>query len=333
MLLTNCRDCDCVDNSVKLINKPQKTQLLWITVALLAGFFVVEWSVGLWTHSLSLKADAGHILSDIAALGVSLIATLVQRRPATHKATFGYDRVEVLAALANGLLLIAIAIFIFWEAIHRFHNPENILGLPMLAVAGLGLIINLLNITLLHPHTHNDLNLQGVFLHIIADTGSSVGVLVAAITIHLWNWFWADAVISLIVAIFISISALPLIKESLKIILEYAPSSINPKEVEDALRLFPGVLEVEKLHIWTISSAKVMLCANLIVESATIEERDRLLRHLQAFIWQKFQIKDSTLQLTSTKSKAKIPNHPLFNQSLVSMLNSSKTSSQNQSKI
>ncbi|NJL11416.1 MAG: cation transporter, partial [Calothrix sp. SM1_7_51] len=268
------------------------------------------------------------ILSDIAALGVSLIATVLAQRPADNNATFGYSRVEVIAALANGLLLIAIAIFIFWEAIHRFLNPENIFGLPMLAVAGLGLVVNLLNITLLHPHTHNDLNLRGVFLHMLADTGSSIGILITAVAIHLWNWFWMDAAISLIVSIFISVSALPLIQESLKVLLEYAPSSVNPKEVEDALKVFPGVLKVEKLHIWTINSAKVMLCADLLVESETIEERDRLLQNLQIYLWQNYKINDSIFQLTNRKSKPKLPTHPLLNQSLVSMLTSSRESSQ-----
>jgi cobalt-zinc-cadmium efflux system protein len=320
----NCRDCECVNNPITLNSRSHKTRLLWITVTLLAGFFVVEWGVGLWTHSLSLQADAGHILSDVAALVVSLIATCLAQRPATGKATFGHSRIEILAAFVNSLILLAIAIFIAIEAINRFQTPETVLGLPMLGVAVLGLIINFLNITLLHSHSHSDLNIKGALLHIIADTGSSLGVLIAAVTIHLWNWFWADAAISFVVAIFIAFSALPLLKESLDVLLEYAPSSIEPISVETALKSLPGVVSVEKLYIWTISGGNIMLSAHLMVESTTIEERERMLRNLQLYLRQNFGINETTLQLTSRKFKAAIPTHPLFNQSLISMLSSTR---------
>jgi cobalt-zinc-cadmium efflux system protein len=329
MLSTNkCRDCECTSNPTKLGSHRQKTRLLWTTVVMLAGFFAVEWSVGLWTHSLSLQADAGHILSDVAALGISLVATCLAQKPPSGKATFGHSRVEILAALANSLILLAIAVFIASEAINRFQSPETILGLPMLAVAMLGLVINLLNITLLHSHSHNDLNIKGALLHVIADTGSSVGVLLAAVAIHFWDWFWADAAISFVVAIFIAFSALPLLKESLNILLEYAPSSIAPATVEAALKSFPGVVEVEKLYIWTINADNVMLSAHLVVESATIDERERMLRNLQVYLRQNFGINETTLQLTNRKFKPVIPIHPLFNQSLVSMLPSTKAVSQ-----
>lgn len=288
-------------------------------------FLIAEWSVGLWSQSLSLQADAGHILSDIAALTISLLASFLAQQPAKKKATFGNQRIEVLAALLNGLGLLAIAIFITWEAIQRWQHPAAILGIPMLAIAVLGLIVNLLNITLLHPHTHNDLNLHGVLLHIIADTASSVGVIIAALVVHLWDWWWADVAISIVVATFTGLSALPLVQESLKIFLEYAPESIDPVDVEISLKSFPGVVQVEKLHIWTISLDKVILSANLTVESATIQERDRLLTKLETHIRKTFQIAEITLQLTSYKNHSILPIHPLFNQDLVLMLSPNKT--------
>ncbi|MEH2077855.1 MAG: cation diffusion facilitator family transporter [Nostoc sp.] len=312
--------CGCVDDSVKIVNNQQKAKILWITVGLLAIFFVTEWSVGLWSHSLSLQADAGHILSDITALGISLLASFLAQQPAKKKATFGNQRIEVLAALLNGLILLAIATFIILEAIQRWQHPATILGLPMLGIAVLGLIVNLLNITLLHPHTHNDLNLRGALLHVIADTASSVGVIIAALTVHLWDWWWADVAISLVVAIFTGLSALPLVQESLKIFLEYAPESIDPLEVEISLKSFPGVVQVEKLHIWTISLNKVILCANLTVECATIQERDRLLNKLENHIRKTFHITEITLQLTSCRNPSLVQIHPLFNQDLVLML-------------
>ncbi|MEH1825695.1 MAG: cation diffusion facilitator family transporter [Nostoc sp.] len=316
--------CGCEHDSAKVLNNQQKSQVLWLTVGLLAVFFVAEWSVGLWSQSLSLQADAGHILSDIAALFISLLASFLAQQPAKKKATFGNQRIEVLAALLNGLGLLAIATFIILEAIQRWQHPAAILGLPMLGIAVLGLIVNLLNITLLHPHTHDDLNLRGALLHVIADTASSVGVIIAAIAVHLWDWWWADVAISLVVAIFTGLSALPLVQESLKIFLEYAPESIDPLEVEISLKSFPGVVQVEKLHIWTLSLNKVMLCANLTVECTTIQERDRLLNKLENHIRQTFNIAEITLQLTSYKKTSLIPIHPLFKQDLVFMLSHNK---------
>lgn len=317
--------CGCEDDSGKVFNNQQKSKVLWITVGLLAVFFIAEWSVGLWSKSLSLQADAGHILSDITALVISLLASFLAQQPAKKKATFGNQRIEVLAALLNGLGLLAIATFIIQEAIQRWQHPATILGLPMLGIAVLGLIVNLLNITLLHPHTHNDLNLRGALLHVIADTASSVGVIIAALAVHLWDWWWADVAISLVVATFTGLSAFPLVQESLKIFLEYAPESIDPVEVEISLQSFPGVVEVEKLHIWTLSLNKVMLCANLTVECTTIQESDRLLNKLENHIRKTFHITEITLQLTSCKKPSILPIHPLFNQDLVLMLSVNKT--------
>lgn len=313
-LLRRC-ECPIGDNPAVLAHQ-RKTQLLWITLALLAVFFIVEWTVGLWSHSLSLQADAGHMFSDVAALGISLIASWLAQQPAKGKATFGYRRVEILAALVNGLSLLFIAGFITWEAMQRWQSPNTILGLPMLVVATLGLIINLLNIAMLHPHSHDDLNLRGALLHIISDTVSSVSVIFAALAIHLWNWLWADLVVSLVVAILTALSTLPLIQESLKILLEYAPETVEPQEVETSLKSFAGVTEVEKLHIWTVGSGQVMLCANLTVECPTVEERDRLLRKLQNHLNRSFGITESSLQLTS-RTIAMKPLHPLFDISLV----------------
>lgn len=327
MLSLKWCECFCEDDSPQLISRQQKSKFLQMGVYVLTCFLVTEWSVGLWSGSLSLQADAGHILADVVALLISLLASFLAQQPAKNQATFGNQRLEVLAALINGLSLIAIASFIIWEAIHRWQNPEPILGLPMLLIAVLGLIINIFSIKLLHPHTHNDLNLQGVFLHVIADTLSSLSVIIAALLVHICHWFWADSVISLIVAVFIGLSALPLVKESLNIFLEYAPESIDPNEVNISIKSFPNVLQVEKLHIWKISSNSVMLCANLTVECATIGERDRLLKKLRTHLQKTFGITDITLQLTSYKSLVETSINPLLNQDLALMLSANQSRS------
>ncbi|ODG97968.1 cation transporter [Nostoc sp. KVJ20] len=327
MLSLKWCECSCADDSPKMISCQQKSKFLWIAVYVLVGFLVAEWSVGLWSRSLSLQADAGHILADVAALLISLLATIFAQQPVKSRATFGNQRLEVFAALINGFSLIAIANFIIWEAIHRWQNPEPILGLPMLFIAVLGLIVNIFSIKWLHPHTHNDLNLQGVFLHVIADTVSSVGVIIAALLIHIYHWWWADAAISLVVAVFIGLSALPLVKESLNIFLEYAPESIPPDQVEIFIKSFPNVLQVEKLHIWKINSNSVMLCANLTVECATIHERDRLLQKLQIHLQKTFGITEMTLQLSSYKSLSETSINPLLNQDLALMLSANQSRS------
>jgi cobalt-zinc-cadmium efflux system protein len=291
-----------------------------MTVGLLGIFFIAELGIGLWSHSLALLADAGHLVWDVAALGLTLLASWLAQRPAAPQATFGYRRVEILAALVNGLSLLAIALLIAWEAVARFQSPEPISGLPMLIGAAVGLAVNSLNVTLLHQHSYDDLNLRGAFLHVVADAASSVGVILAALAVYFLNWLWIDAGASLLVAGLTGLSAIPLIRESLEILMEYAPGSIDPAEVAATLKSFNAVERVEKLHIWTITSGQLMLCADLSVKSLSAEERDRLLKQLQTHLNQEFGISESILQLTSRDYTEPVALHPLFTRNLVSLL-------------
>lgn len=277
--------------------------------------------MGLSSHSLSLLADAGHLLSDVGALGLTLIASWFAQRPAQGRATFGHWRIEVLAALVNGVGLLIIATLIAGEAIDRFQSPQPVLNLPLLLGAGLGLIVNSLNLLLLHKHSQKDLNLRGAFLHVAADAASSVSILITAIVIANWQWFWIDAAGSLLIACLTGLSAIPLIWNSLEILLNYAPRSIDPTEVEAALAAFSGVRQVQKLRIWAISSNQVALSAHLLVESTDSQTRDRLLWQLEASLSETFGIQESTLQLTSREMSSSLNLHPLLNRSLVSYLN------------
>ncbi len=303
------------------VESRQKAKLLWLAIALLSSLFIVELLTGLFSHSLSLLADAGHLLSDIVALLISLMATKLAQKPATGKATFGHQRVEVLAALLNSLALLAIAFFIAKEAIFRFNSPETVLGLPMLIVAGVGLIVNGINLTLLHKASHHDLNLRGAFLHVVADTISSVGVIVAALVVYYCHWNWVDAVVSLAIAFWVSLSAIPLIKDSLNVLMEYAPPSLDPDQLEAYLLSFDAVEQVKKLQIWTIGSGQIALCIHLIVDANTGRESDRLVKQLQTHLEQEFNIYESTIQTTQRSSTEIIELHPLFNRSLIETLN------------
>lgn len=314
----------CCDFS-HLIDPPntdseQKTQKLWMAVGLLSCLFVAQLFTALLSHSLSLLADAGHLLSDVVTLLISLLAIRLGQRPAAGYATFGHRRVEVLVALVNGVALLAIALVIAKEAVERFQFPEPILGLPMLVVAGLGLAVNGINIALLHKASSNDLNIRGAFLHVVADTASSVGVIIAALLIYLFNWAWVDVVVGLIIACSISISAVLLVKDSLEVLMEYAPRSVNPTEVGAALKSFPGVCEVEKLRIWTIGSGQVALCAHLTVDVMGGGERDRLTKQLQTHLEQ-FGICETTFQLTCSNSTEIRELHPLLSGNLMTQVN------------
>lgn len=193
-----------------------KVRLLVTALILICSFAVAELGAGLFTHSLALVADSGHLASDCLALILALLATWL-----ANKSSQGNGRLEVVAALINSLGLVAIAIWIAWTAILRLNSPVvEILSLPMLATACVGLGVNSANIWLLHKDSHDDLNLKAAFLHIVADAASSIGVILAAIAVWAKHWLWADGVMGLLVAILIMISATPLIMQSFKLLIK-----------------------------------------------------------------------------------------------------------------
>lgn len=215
-----------VDLPQRSLHSPQfnqdhgsKVRLLTTVLVLVFSFSGIEIAVGWFSHSLALQADAGHLFSDCFALVLALGATWLSRRVQANNDAPNQQNFEAIAALINGLGLLWIAIWIAWEAIARLQSPApEILSLPMLITAIVGLGVNSMNISLLHNHSHHDLNLKGAFLHVFADAISSVGVIIAAIAVWSMNWLWADGVVSLLVAALILISAIPLITESSKML-------------------------------------------------------------------------------------------------------------------
>ena len=256
----------------------EKARLLWVALLLISGFAIAELTVGWFSHSLALLAESGHMLADALALGLALLATWIARFPASNQATFGYRRVEILAAFANGIGLAIVSVWIGWEAIARLQAPpDQILSLPMLITAIVGLGVNSLNAFLLHDNSHDDLNLRGAFLHMVADAISSVGVIVAAIAVWRFQWNWADGAISLGVAGLIGVSAIPLIRQSLQILLEKTPSHLDLAQIQAHLGSFAGVETVERLRVWSIALGQEALTAQLTVDLKDGLERDRLL--------------------------------------------------------
>ena len=268
---------------------------LAIVLALTATFTVVEVAGGLLTGSLALLADAGHMLSDNLSLGLALFAAWLAGRPATPERSFGYRRAEILAALANGVALVAISIWIFVEALSRLQEPTEVLGVPMLAVATLGLAVNAAGVLVLSRSGRENLNVEGALRHVIADALGSVGAMAAAGVIILTGWRYADPLISAAIGILILASSWTLLRDSTNVLLEAAPRGLNAEEVGRKMVAADGVTEVHDLHIWTITSGFPALSAHVLVghqENCHARRRD-----LEELLAHEFGISHTTLQV------------------------------------
>jgi cobalt-zinc-cadmium efflux system protein len=239
-------------------------RLTW-TLVLVVAYMLAEVVGGLLTNSLALLADAGHMLSDAAALGLSLFAMWIARRPPTSQKTFGYYRAEILAALINGATLIAIAFYIFWEAYRRFRDPPEVLGAWMMAVAIGGLGVNLVGLWILHGAREESLNVRGAWLHVLGDTAGSVGAIAAGIVIWTLGWNWVDPLASVLIGLLILVSSWRLLKETVGVLMEHAPAHIDVDDVRNAIMSVNGVVGVHDLHVWTITSGLESLSAHVTV--------------------------------------------------------------------
>jgi cobalt-zinc-cadmium efflux system protein len=268
---------------------------LAITLALTTTFMVVEVIGGLITGSLALLADAGHMLSDSASLALALFAFWLSGRPATPERSFGYKRVEILAALANGVTLVAISIWIFIEAFRRFSEPTEVLGGWMMVVAVIGLVVNLIGAFILSRSEGESLNLEGALRHVLADVAGSVGAIAAALIIIFTGWVYADPIISVIIGVLVLGSSWKLLRDSVNILLEASPRNIDPQAVGESMAAAEGVREIHDLHIWTITSGFPALAAHVLVgreENCHARRRD-----LETVLKRKFGIEHTTLQV------------------------------------
>lgn len=228
---------------------------------------------GIVSNSVALLADAGHMLTDVAALGLSLFVAWFARQPRTSRKTYGYLRWEILAALINGVTLLLLAAWIVWESISRFNDPEPVTGGVMLGVAALGLLANIAAARVLHPSAASSLNVRGAYLHVIGDLLASVGTVVAALVIWLTGWLAADPLASLLTTALIIRGAWNLVRESVDILLESAPAHCDPDVARARLEAIPGVESVHDLHIWSVSSGMVAMSAHAVVPEAAAHQR------------------------------------------------------------
>jgi cobalt-zinc-cadmium efflux system protein len=236
-------------------------------------FMLAEVAGGVAAKSLALLADAGHMLTDVAAIGLALFASRLARRPATREKTYGYLRLEILAALVNGTALFVISGGIVWEAVRRLGQPPDVRPGILFGVAVAGLIANVVAMRILHDGHDHSLNVRGAYLHILSDILGSMGAIVAAVVIFATGWNAVDAVVSIVIALLILISAWRLVRESVDILLEGTPAHISLDDVQARLAEIPGVNNVHDLHVWTVTSGVVAMSGHVVVGDAAINQR------------------------------------------------------------
>ena len=236
-------------------------------VLILTGvFMLVEIIGGVLSNSLALLADAGHMFTDVAALALSLGAMILARRPPSPAKTYGYVRLEILAALVNGAALLVIALFITWEAWERLNEPVTVNAPVLMGVAGGGLLVNITSAWVLRRQAGDSLNVRGAYLHVLGDLLGSVGALVAGGVILFTGWSPADPLISVLIAALILVSAWRLVRESTDVLLEAAPAHVDVDELRAALGSIPGLHDVHDLHVWTLTSGFVALSGHGVIE-------------------------------------------------------------------
>lgn len=273
------------------------TKPLKLALIIVAVITVVEVIGGLLSNSLALLGDAGHMLVDALALGLSLFAMTMARRPATPTRTYGYHRAEIMAALANGVTLILVSAYIFYEAYQRFLDPPTVNAPIMLWVATIGLIANLAALLLLRRGSHHSLNIKGAFWHVIGDTISSVGVIVAAIIISVTGWGIVDPLIAVFIGIIILWGAWRLVSESAEILLEAVPRHVQVGKVIEAIKGVSGVEGVHDIHVWTITSGIHALSAHLVIEDRMVSDSGEIMKTVNGSLVKNFDITHTTLQL------------------------------------
>jgi cobalt-zinc-cadmium efflux system protein len=270
------------------------TRSLRIALALTACLLVVETIGGVMSNSLALLADAGHMFTDVGALGLSLFVAWFATQPVTPQKSYGYLRWEILAAFLNGTTLLLISAWIMFEAVLRFRHPEAIEGGLMLMVAVAGLIVNLIAARVLHPSSQANMNVRGAYLHVLGDLLASVGVLIAAILIRYTGWLVADPIASVLTTILILRGSWQLVRESVDILLESTPPHIDLEVVRTQLEAIPGIESVHDVHVWSVTPRMVAMSAHAIVRDA--EAHQHALEHIHDAM-RLFGIQHVTIQL------------------------------------
>lgn len=268
---------------------------LAVAFAITLTFFLIEAIAGVLTQSLALISDAGHMFTDVIGLGMAWAAVALASRPTSKSRTYGLYRLEVLAALANAVLLFGVAAWVLYEAVHRLSDPVDVESGTMLAVAVAGLVANLVCFFILRGGAKDSINVKGAYLEVLADGMGSVGVIIAAGAIALTDWSWIDPAIAVIIGAFILPRTWALARNALKILLEASPSHINVSSLRDDLESIPEVVAVHDLHVWTLTSGMDTATAHLVVNSGA--DGHSVLDQARSLLQEKYSISHATMQV------------------------------------
>lgn len=277
----------------------RKGLLIALSITVLMMF--AEIIGGILSNSLALLSDAGHMFTDNLALLLSFFAMKFASMPATDRKTFGFYRLEILAAFLNGVVLVLMALYIMYEAYLRILNPEPVASKLMLVIAALGLVANILGAFVLNKHSHSNLNIRGAYLHILGDALSSVGVVIGGLIILYTGWNLIDPILSILISLVIMYGAWALVKESVNILLESVPAHVDIEEVASHLQKIEGVREAYHIHVWTITSGVYAMSAHIVIDDQLVSRNRELLDQIDDLIARKFRILHSTFQIECEK--------------------------------
>lgn len=289
---------------MKAQNMDSRSTRKRLTLAILLTFLVLvaEAVGGILAHSLALLSDAAHMFGDVFALCLSWFALKIASRPSTRTKTYGFHRMEIFAAFINGVLLVVMAGWIFYEAIERFQNPSAVNSQTVIVIASIGLITNLAVLYFLKDHAlhSHDLNMKGAFFHVMGDTLASVGVIIGAVVMMATGWYVIDAILSAAIAVLLIWGARSILADSVHILLEGVPKGISVIEVEKELTAIPAIREIHELHIWSICSNIYALSAHALVNDQKVNQVESVLGEIQELLKTKFNITHSTVQFESS---------------------------------
>lgn len=274
--------------------KTSNERALLLALILTSTFLIAEVAGGILTGSLALISDAAHMLTDVTALIIALVAIYLAKRPADSIRTFGYYRFEILAAAFNTILLFIVALYILYEAYQRLHNPPEIHSTGMLIIASIGLVVNLISMRLLTVSKDENLNMKSAYLEVWSDMLGSVGVILGALIIRFSGWGWVDSIIAILIGLWVLPRTWVLLKESMNILLEGVPEGIDLKKLEKSVREIEGILDIHELHVWAITSNKVSLTAHVVIDP--VYDCERVLPEIRELLSKQFNITHTTLQ-------------------------------------
>lgn len=267
---------------------------LAIVFGLTTFYLAVEVVGGFWTGSLALLADAGHMLTDVAGVGLALLAIWFAEKPATPDRTYGYYRFEILAALCNAVVLIVISLYILYEAYQRFRNPPEVQSTGMLGVAAVGLVVNLIGMYILRAGSSDSLNMKGAYFEVLSDMLTSIGVIIAGVIMLTTGWYYADPLISAGIGLFILPRTWSLLKDAVGVLIEGTPADVDLAKLRASLETIEGVAGIHDLHVWSLTSGMNALSVHTVLENDN--EHDAVMMRVHDFVTKNFKISHVTVQ-------------------------------------